>query len=258
MMKIAPIALFIAFLAQPAHAAGDDPVEISAAQSLEWNRTEKTYTARKDAIAKQGSMEVRSDTLTAFYSDAAGGTDIHKMTAEGNVVLTSAPYRGYSERAVYDLKTNSATLTGQNLKLETDTEYLTARDKIEFFGAENKLVATGDAAATRGTDTLKSDIITGFFGEDAQGKLVMQRMTAEGSVVITTAKETVTGDRGVYDVEKQQATITGRVKVLQGQNWLEGTRGEVDLRTGIAKIFAPENAGTEGRVKGVFYPKTSN
>lgn len=257
-MKTAAMALVIALFAAPAFAASGEPVEISAAQSLEWNRAAKTYTARKDAIARQGGMEVRSDKLTAFYSEADGGTDIRKMTAEGNVVLSSPPYRGYGDHAVYDVASGNATLTGRNLKLETDTEYLTARDKIEFFGQESKMVATGEAVAVRGTDKLSSDVITGFFAEDAQGKLALRRMTAEGGVVIATEKETVTGDRGVYDVEKQQATITGRVRVLQGQNWLEGTRGEVDLKTGIAKIFAPDNAATEGRVKGVFYPKTSN
>lgn len=240
-----------------AQAQSDAPVEISAARSLEWDRNAKTYTARGKAHAKQGTFEVSSDTLTAFYSDSAGSTDISQIVADGNVVLTSPPYKGYGDKAVYDVLKNGAVLTGTGLKIATDSETLTAEDKIEFFGTENRLTATGKAVAVRGTDTLKADVINAFFKENAQGKLSLEKITAVGDVVITTAKETVHGDHGTYDVIAEKSVVTGKVKMYQGENWLEGTRAEVDLKTGLSRLFAPDNAETEGRVKGVFYPKKS-
>jgi len=231
------------------------PVEISAKHSLEWNRKAKTYTAREDAIAKQGDMQVSSDTLTAHYSDSSGATDITLLVANGNVVIVSPPYKVYGDKATYIVAENSAVMTGGDLRIETATEKLTAKDKIEFFGRENRLVATGDAVAVRGTDTLKANLLNAFFHKAADDKMTLEKITADGNVVIKTIKETVTGSKGVYDVVSGKAVLTGKIRILQGDNWLEGTRAEVDLKTGVSKLFAEGNRETEGRVKGMFFPK---
>jgi lipopolysaccharide export system protein LptA len=245
----------------PMPSSSKEPIEISAAKSLEWNRKAHTYTAHKSAIAKQGPFQVASDTLVAKYSDAkgkngkAGGTNIYELDAEDNVVIQNPPYTAYGDHAVYDVPTNHAVLTGQNLKIMTQTESLTAKDKIEFFGQENRLTATGDAVAVKSPDTLKADVMNAYFEKDAQNRLAMHKVTAIGHVVIITDKETVYGDNGVYDIPKQKAVLTGKVKMYQDKNWLEGTRAEVDMNTGISQLFAEGNQATEGRVKGVFYPK---
>jgi lipopolysaccharide export system protein LptA len=262
--------------------ASDAPVEIFADKTLEWDRTKKTYIARGNAIARQGTMQVRSDTLSAHYSggDGAGGTrggigsNIEKLIASGRVEISSPPYTGHGDKAVYDLATGIATLTGGNLKIETPAESLTARDKIEFDTNKNRLIAIGNATAQRGTDRLSADNLSAFFAADASGKVDLQRIVADTPVTIKTARETVTGDSGVYDVAAGKATLRGRVRLLQGENWLEGTRAEVDLKTGISKLFAdtpaaparpalivdgvarpPANPVGDGRVRGVFYPK---
>lgn len=49
--------------------------------------------------------------------------------------------------------------------------------------------------------------------------------------------------------------LTGKVRILQDKNWLEGTRAEVDMNTGISQLFAEGSSTGDGRVKGVFYPK---
>lgn len=249
------------FLSAPADAAtgvatdSNAPVEISAKHSLEWNRKAKTYTAREDAIAKQGDLQVSSDTLTAHYSDSSGATDITQLVANGNVVIVSPPYTVYGDKATYVVAENSAVLTGGDLRIETATEKLTARDKIEFFGKENRLAAFGDAVAVRGTDTLKANTLNAFFQKSADDKMTLQKITADGNVSIKTIRETVTGSKGVYDVVSGKAQLTGKIRILQGANWLEGTRAEVDLKTGVSRLFAEGNAATEGRVKGMFFPK---
>ena len=236
--------------------ASNEPVEISAKHSLEWNRKDKTYTAREDAVAKQGATQISSGTLTAHYRDGSGGgTDIYELDAVNNVIISSPPYSAYGDKAVYYVPNNRAALTGQNLRIETPTEKLTARDKIEFFGKENRMNALGGAVATRGTDTLKANTMSAFFTKGPDGKTALNKMTADGQVVITTAKETVYGDKGLYDVPAQRAWLTGKVKILQGDNWLEGTKAEVNLVTGISQLYGTGNAATEGRVKGIFYPK---
>ncbi len=260
----------------------DAPVEIFADKTLEWDRAKKTYTARGNAVARQGNMQVKSSTLTAHYSEdsnnkqagAGAGSEITKLTADGTVEISSPPYIAHGDTAIYDVTTGVATLTGDDLKIETPSENLTAEQRIEFDTANNRLSAVGDAKAVRGTDSLKSEKLDAFFKQGKDGKTALDRITADNAVTIKTARETVTGDSGVYDVTAGKATLRGRVRILQGENWLEGTRAEVDLKTGISKLFAdgkplpgrtslivdgvertPVAPVGDGRVRGVFYPK---
>lgn len=61
--------------------------------------------------------------------------------------------------------------------------------------------------------------------------------------------------------------LTGHVRILQGDSWLEGSRANVDMATGVSQLFADPTAATkapdgtvtpasDGRVKGIFYPKS--
>ncbi|MEZ0262108.1 MAG: LptA/OstA family protein [Alphaproteobacteria bacterium] len=246
-----------AYAALPPAAKKEEPVEISASRSLEWNRRAKTYTARQNAVAKQGNFQLSSDTITARYNDNQGATHIFQMEALNNVIIVSPPYTAYGDKAVYDVAEDRAVLTGQDLRIVTETEKLTAKDKVEFFSKENRMVASGGATAERGTDTLKAEKMEAFFQKNPEGTLKVDRITADGGVTIKTEKETVTGDHGDYNIGTKKAVLTGKVKIYQGASWLEGTRAEIDLKTGISQLFAEGNAETEGRVKGVFYPKAA-
>jgi lipopolysaccharide export system protein LptA len=245
----------------------DAPVDISAAGNLEWNSRDKTYTAHQDVIVKQGAMEVHSDTLAAHYDDGGKTASITQIVAEGNVVISSPPYKGYGDKAVYDTAAQTATLTGNNLRIETPDESLKAADAISFDMGKNLLTAKGQATATRGTDSVASQDMQAFFAKDKDGKTALQKIVADHPVTIQTARETVTGSKGVYDVAGGKATLTGDVRIKQGDSWLAGTRAEVDLNTGISRLFAdapvsPAATGAaapaqdgSGRVRGVFYPK---
>ncbi|MBI3441941.1 MAG: ostA-like family protein [Proteobacteria bacterium] len=231
------------------------PVEISAAKSLEWNRVERTYTAREKVLVVQGAMRLQSDVLTARYNDENGMTNISTLEAQGRIIIQSPPYTAYGDNATYNVKTGNAMLTGKNLRITTDADTLTARDKIEFFGAENRLVARGNATASHDDDILTADRLDAFFSKQDGDQMKISKVTATGNVTIKTAKETVTGDAGVYDIPTQKAVLTGKVRIRQGENWLEGTRANIDMATGISQLLGSGNAETEGRVKGVFYPK---
>ncbi len=251
--------LFLLLLLFPFTArAGDAPVEITATDSLVWNREKKTYTAFGDVIAKQDNAEIHSATLTAFYNEETGTSNITTLQAEENVVVLSEPYTAYGDKAVYDVATGHATLTGTALKIVTEGKHLTAKDKIEFFTQENRLTATGNATVVRGDDKIISDVLNGIFTKDEKGDLSLTKVTTDLPVTVMTPKETITGDKGVYDIPKQEATITGNVRIQQGKSWLEGTRATVDMNTGISRLFADDDKSTNGRVKGVFYPRKEN
>lgn len=233
------------------------PVEISAAKSLEWDRKAKTYTAHENVTVTQGTVRIQSDRLTARYTDDKGMTDISTLEADNHVVISSPPYTATGDKGVYNVKTGNATLTGNDLKITTDDTLMTAEDKIEFFGNENKLTATGKATAARGGDVLSANVLNAYFVKDAQGRMSASKITATGGVTIKTEKETATGDSGTYDLPAQKAVLTGHVRIYQGENWLEGTRADIDMATGLSRLSGSgSNTDTEGRVKGVFYPKS--
>lgn len=158
--------IVLALLNGPALAAdivnSSQPVQISAAKSIEWNRKDKTYTAREKVVAIQGASKIESDTLIARYNEENGATNITTLEADGHVAISLPPYKAFGDHAVYDIKTG-------------------------------------------------------------------------------------------------EAVLTGKVRILQGENWLEGTRAVVDMKTGISRLFGTGNAEKEedGRVRGVFYPAPS-
>ncbi|MFH1158427.1 MAG: LptA/OstA family protein [Pseudomonadota bacterium] len=257
-MKKIFLLLALVFCGGTAHADTSPlPVEITAAKSLEWNRKAKTYVARENVVATQGAIRIQSDFLTARYTDDKGMTDISTLEAEGHVVIRSPPYTATGDKAVYDVMTGNAVMTGEDLKIVTDADIMTAEDKIEFFGSENRLTATGRATVTRSTDgVISADALDAWFVKDATGRMTVSSVTARKHVVVKTAKETATGDSGVYDVPAQKAVLTGKVKIFQGENRLEGTRAEVDMTTGMSRLSGEGNLETEGRVRGVFYPNS--
>ncbi len=232
------------------------PVEISADKGLVWDRTAHTYTAKGRAEARQGDLKVTSDVLVARYAAEGSSSDIREVSADGNVVLTSAPYTAYGDKAVYDLTSGVAVLTGGNLRVMTPTEMLTARDRLTYEATDGRMTAEGNAKLTRPTDSLEAQTLTATFATSDDGSRGLDTVTATGEVTIKTARETITGAKGVYRAASQTAELTGKVVITQDKNRLEGSRAVVDMKTGVSQLYGA--ASTGGRVKGVFYPKDKN
>jgi lipopolysaccharide export system protein LptA len=82
----------------------------------------------------------------------------------------------------------------------------------------------------------------------ASGKL--EKVEAYGNVSVRTLTDTATGDRAVYVPDTGIARLGGRVRITRGQNQLEGTEAEVNMKTGISRLLA----GTGERVQGLVIP----
>lgn len=194
------------------------PLEITADTALEWNQTEKTYIARGNAIARQGDMSVKADTLTASYAGANGSTsDITLLNADGHVTLTSGQDVATGDKAVYDLVTGKAVLSGPRPKI-----------------------------VQNGKNTLEADQIIVWTKSN-----VLDHAEAIGHVVITSGSQVATGDKATYTAATTMSELIGNVKVKQGDNWLQGDRAEMNMTTHISKMYGQKGTG---RVKGVFYP----
>lgn len=234
----------------------ENPVEISAAGSLEWDKNLQSYTAKQDVIVKQGEIKISCNSLTARYNDPQTMADISTLTALGNVKISSPPYTASGDEAVYDVITGTATLTGKNISVTTDADVLTADEKIEFTKSENKLVAYGNPVVKHKLDTIRAKIMTAYFKKDENGKMISDRMEANGGVTIRTQSETITSKTIVYDNKTRKAVLEGDVKVEKEGNIIQGTKAVVDMNTGISQLLGGGTSqDSNGRVKGVFYPK---
>lgn len=243
----------------PAASSSEQPLEITADSALEWNSDKKQYVARKNAKAVQGEFSASADTLTADYTEGkGGGTQITRLTAEGNAVITSSGSSVHGERAVYDVATGKVVVTGKDLKLVGQNLTVTAKEKFEYYEQDGKLIAYGRPLVTSGTDTLEADQVTAWLYRGNTGANAasapnsgLKRAEANGNVVITTPKERATGDTATYNAETSLAELIGHAVVNSGDNRIEGTRAEMNLKTKVSRMISTDSTG---RVKGVFFP----
>lgn len=215
------------------------PVAIDAEQGIEWRRDEKTYIARGNVRAVRGEMAVYADILTADYREKPdGSTEIWRLTAEGHVRLASRTETIYGDLAVYDMDRGVVTVTGGDLRAETPKEVVTARDSLEYWDKEQVVVARGEAEVVQEDKRVRADVLTGHIVKAADGTAKLSTVEAEGNVRISTAKEFVRADHGVYDLDTELAVLTGGVKVTRGKNQLNGDRAEVNMKTGVSRLLA--------------------
>ncbi len=231
----------------------NQPIEITADNSLEWHRNDLQFIATGKVIAKQGETKINSEILTADYKDGEKNKiDIWRLTAAKNVKIESRNTIGYGDKMTYDVEKSVTIMTGKNLKLISQNQIVTASDSMEYWVEDGIFTANGNATAIKDDDTIKADKLIAKFTQDKNGKRILREMQAINNVTITTPTEIVTGDNGKYSAITNKAIITGNVKIKRGKNILQGDKAEIDMTTNISKIFG--SSTDNGRVKGIFYP----
>nr|WP_248291178.1 LptA/OstA family protein [Neoroseomonas marina] len=276
-------------LAQNIDLSQGGPVEVTAVDGIEWRQNDQVVIARGEARAVRGGVTVESDRLIARYrprggaqaqpqasrsptEGPAGGGEIWRLEAEGNVVIFTATDRAEGDRAVYDMDQSVMVLTGQNLRLTNPDNTLTARDSIEYWSQRRMAVARGNAVVvTNDGRRVRADTLVAYFAEGAapgtqqaaaprpqpaaasgtqspgQGSN-LERVEAYGNVEIRTAEEVVRGDRGVYSPQTGLARLLGNVRIVRGDNTLTGQEAIVNMQTGVSRLIAAPGARVQGLV----------
>gem|GEM_PF-2731890 len=256
--------MFFCALPFYSHAQEAVPLTITADHSLEWDRPNKIFTAKINAIAQQGETMISANTLTAYYREENGQSmNLYKITAEGNVTIQSKESIAYGDKAEYSVDTQYAIMTGHHLKMVSNDQTLTAEDNFEYWVKEGRFVANGNIKIIRpkenksGQDILEADTLSAIMKDDSQGRRVFDTLSVENSIKITTPTEVITGHYGTYKSARNIAEINGNVKISRGKNILQGEKAVVDLNTNISRMFGQPNTGSNNRpkrVRGVFYP----
>lgn len=169
---------------------------------------------------------------------------------------------------------SSVTSAFSGFSVRSDEPTNIEADNLEVKDQEQSALFTGNVVMKQGISTLKSRKLTIYYYEKGdkpaaapatpkQGETKgaegakpesgreIKRMEAEGDVVVTQNDQVATGQRGVFDTQKNTAELFGGVVVTQNDNVIRGDRLHVDLTTQTSRI----ESGAAGRVQGVFKPK---
>ena len=120
-------------------------------------------------------------------------------------------------------------------------------DSLEVLDKDRNAVFTGNVQVVQKDTVLRTQRLRVFYegngaadfakgGAGADQSQAIRRFEAEGKVLITQKDQTVTGDRGWFDMRSQTAQITGTVILTQGKNVARGERLSIDLKSGQYKL----------------------
>lgn len=215
---------------------GSGPLEINADQSLEWWRDSKSYVATGNAVARRGDVTLSAQKLQAFYAEAEdGGSTVTRIEATGNVLIQSPSEQARGDFGSYDVARGRLELTGNNLRLETPADTVTARDSLVYDEQKLQAVATGQAIARQADRQIHAEILTAHL-VDRKGSLVIRRVDADQNVCVQSARTVARGRHGIYNADAGTAVLSGGVEIVQDGNVLRGDVAEVNLRTGISRL----------------------
>lgn len=101
---------------------------ITARDSLEYWEAKQMVVARGNAIATREDKKLRADTLVAYFQKTTGkdkgqGSELHRIEAFNNVLVSTPTDIARGKRGVYNVKTGIATLTG-GVKITRDKNQL--------------------------------------------------------------------------------------------------------------------------------------
>ncbi|TWB22761.1 lipopolysaccharide export system protein LptA [Nitrospirillum amazonense] len=245
----------------PAEVTASPPgaIDITSDETMEWHNDQLAAVARGHVIVTRGEDTLHCDTLVVYYRKANdGSTEMYRMAADGQVVMTSPSQQAFGDHGVYDVDQDVTVLTGDHLHLVTRSDTVYARDTLEYWKQQQLLVARGNAIAINDKgDRIRADVLVGIMEENAAKQLEMTRMDAKGNVLIVTPKDVARGSEGTYNVKTRIAILTGDVKLTQGQNQVNGHRAEVNNATGVSRML-PDETVKGGRVHSVLIPKKSD
>jgi len=233
------------------------PLDIEATQGIVCDQHQKTCIASGHVIAIYGDYILTCDRLVAHFKERSVKDmpqTLWQVEAQGQVQIRSKVNDQMIQGQIgtYNLETQHAVLTGNNLKLNIDGMTVTAMKRLEFWVTECRALAYGEAKAVQGDRRLHADKLKAFFKPTDNRRQVLSRLEGQDNVMIFTATEVVQADQGVYNKEQDQAVLTENVKIVRRDGVMEGDEAIINLKTGISSLR--NNKKTSQRVRVLIMP----
>lgn len=228
---------------------------------------------------------MKAHTEIMYYDAEAGKAYGNKPIAAKGIwgTLDAQGFEYYTdkEQIIFVSKTDIHTTkvaTGE----KTD---ISAKEKIEFFRQEQKMIATGNAVVVRQGMNIHGDVLTAVFSRDKNGKNALSDFSGKGNISVDNGKNKVNADnlktffnkdntaidriemtghvktrtadgeiyadKGIYYPDSGTVKLFENIVIVKNGNRMQGNSAETNLKTGISKL----NSGGKGkgRVSGVFY-----
>ncbi|HEV2303075.1 MAG TPA: LptA/OstA family protein, partial [Stellaceae bacterium] len=194
-------------------------------------------------------------------------TQIYRIDADGHVVLKGPTQTVVGDHAVYDVDQAIVVVTGKGLKMTTPQDVVTARDSLEWYDQKQVAVARGDAVAIRTDRRIRADVLTAYMektpasgangakppaapakpgakpaqpnGEESR----INRVDAQGHVVVTSPTDTGRGDYGVYNAKTGIVTLLHHVTITHGEDTIRGEYAVMDLNRNISRMMTVAKPG---------------
>ena len=123
-------------------------------------------------------------------------------------------------------------------------------EQLNVDQAAGTALISGDVLAIQGDLRLSADRVLVHYVEDENQPGRIERIDADGDVVLVLNDQAAEGDHGVYTLADGTVVMTGKVLLTQGQNTTSGEHLVVHLDTGTGTL-------TGGRVRTVLQPADS-
>jgi lipopolysaccharide export system protein LptA len=150
--------------------------------------------------------------------------------------------------------------TQQKQRVERDHPIQIVSDRLDAYHEKRMVVFSGNAVATQGARTIRSDRLTLYYKEDqkragestreVEGTGNLERVEAKGHVTITEGNRIVTGEEALFEQDAQKITMTGGAVMREGANIIRGDRIIVFLNENRGVVESAEN----NRVTATIYP----
>lgn len=128
----------------------DQPIEITA-DSLEVIQPQKKAIFKGRVLAKQGSVNLKADRMTVFYSEGgnkeSGANAISKIEVDGNVFLATSTETAKGTKGVYDVTKKEIRLTG-DVVLTREKNVLNGSSLVYNLASGKSLLTGGVSGST--------------------------------------------------------------------------------------------------------------
>lgn len=240
---------FCLLIATPVFA---DDITLDADDRVEYHQKEQKLVAKGNAKATKKDLSIKADTLIGYYSPKSKNK-ISRIEAQDKVEMKTPETSAFGDKMIYDVKDDTAVLTGSPAKIKSPEFTITSKGPITYYQSQQKATAReGVEAIDNQNNHVYADLMTAWFTKDNNGKLVLDKIEIEQNVKIISKDTTVTALRGTYNALTGIINLYDDVVISQQGNVLRGSKAETNLKTSISKIIS---GGQNNRVSGVFKEK---
>ena len=116
---------------------------------------------------------------------------------------------------------------------------LDADEQVEYHQKEQKLVAKGNAKATKENFSINADTLIGYYNPKIKNKI--SRIEAIKNVKMTTPDAIITGDNMTYDVNEDSATLIGAPAQIKNTDFTITSKGPITYYQSQQKAIAKDN-----------------